>query len=202
MNDIEAREDIQPVRVLFVEDSHRDIELPAAEPRHGGFAVSACRVDSEQELSSALARQEWDLVISDHAKPGFDSARDLELLRRNDDDTLFIIVSGGIDEADAVAAMKAGAQDYIWKNNLARLVPAVRRELRETVLRRERKKTRAFLQRSAAQYRHIIEQCPDAILIESAARVTFANQTAARLLGASIPEQLTDRKLADLVAEG
>lgn len=202
MNDIEAREDIQPVRVLFVEDSPRDVELLAAELRRGGFAVSACRVDSEQELSSALARQEWDLVISDHAMPGFDSFRALELLRRNDDDTPFIIVSGGIDEADAVAAMKAGAQDYLWKNDLARLVPAVRRELRESELRRERKKTRAFLQRSAAQYRHIIELCPDAILIESATRITFANQTAARLLGASIPEQLTGRELADLVAEG
>lgn len=56
MNDIEAREDIQPVRVLFVEDSPPDMELLAAELRRGGFAVSACRVDSEQELSSALAR--------------------------------------------------------------------------------------------------------------------------------------------------
>ena len=134
MSDLEVREDLQPARVLFVEDSPDDMELLVAELRRGGFAVSVCRVDSEQGLSSALARQEWDLVISDHSMPGFDSARALELLRRNDDDTPFIIVSGRIDEADAVAAMKAGAQDYLWKNDLARLVPAVRRELRETVL--------------------------------------------------------------------
>ncbi|MBI2752922.1 MAG: EAL domain-containing protein [Betaproteobacteria bacterium] len=192
-------QDALPVNVLFVEDSPADTELLIRELRDGGFAVSSCRVDTEEDMASALLREAWDVVIADHAMPRFSSARALEVLRRNDDDTPLIIVSGRIDEADAVEAMRAGARDYIWKDNLARLVPAVRRELRAAALRHEGKKTRELLQRSAAQHRHIIDLCPDAILIESGMRLTFANQAAARLLGVSIPEQLVGRNLLDLV---
>jgi len=189
------------LRVLLVEDSPADAELLVRELERGGFAVSAQRVDTEAATAEALAREAWDVVIADHAMPVFSSGRALEVLRRNDDETPFLIVSGRIDEAEAVAAMKAGAQDYVWKNNLARLVPAVRRELREAAMRREQKRTRELLQRSAAQHRRIVELCPDAILVAAGTRITFANQAAARLLGANIPEQLVGRNLLDLVAQ-
>lgn len=192
----------EALRLLLVEDSPADAELLLAELCRGGLTCSSwLRVDTEASMADALARERWDIVLADHAMPSFNSVRALELLRRADDDTPFIIVSGRIDEADAVAAMKAGAQDYIWKNNLARLVPAVRRELREAGLRRERKRTRELLRRSAMQYRKIIDLCPEAILVESGSRVTFANPAAARLLGADVADQLIGRELMTLVAE-
>ena len=188
------------LRVLLVEDSPADADLLLEELRRGGFAPSWRRVDSESAMASALA-EGWDIVISDHAMPAFSSTRALRLLRRNDDDTPFIIVSGRIDEADAVEAMKLGAQDYISKDRLARLVPAVRRELRDAAVRRERNTTRALLQHSGAQYRLILDLCPDAIMIESGMQITFANQAAARLFGANVPDDLVGRQLLALVAE-
>lgn len=99
----------QALRVLLIEDSPGDAELLVRELRQGGFAPSWSRADTEAQMASALSRQQWDIVISDHAMPSFSSAHALEVLRRSDDDTPFIIVSGRIDEAEAVAAMKAGA---------------------------------------------------------------------------------------------
>jgi len=195
-----APHDSGDLRVLLVEDSPADAEIILEELRRGGFAPFWRRVENEAEMTSALAER-WDVVISDHAMPAFSSGQALHLLRRNDDETPFIIVSGRIDEADAVEAMKAGAQDYIWKDHLARLVPAVRRELREADMRRERKTTRALLQRSAAQHRHILDLCPDAILIESQTQIAFANRAAAGLLGANVPDDLLGRSLLTLVAE-
>jgi len=192
----------QALRVLLVEDSPEDAELLLWQLRQGGFAPVLHRIDTEAQMALALARERWDIVIADHAMPSFSSAAALALLRRSDDDTPFIIVSGRIDEADAVDAMKAGAQDYIWKDHLTRLAPAVRRELLEARRRRERRHTRDLLQKSAVQYRHILELCPDAILVASGSTVAFANQAAARLLGANIPDQLVGGRLEDLAAPG
>lgn len=130
----------RPLRVLLVEDSEDDTVLLLRALRTGGFDPAAERVDTAGAMSAALARQTWDVVISDYTMPGFSGSAALKLLQQYELDVPFIIVSGAIGEETAVAAMKAGAHDYVMKRDLARLVPAVERELRDAGVRREHKR--------------------------------------------------------------
>jgi len=129
----------EPLRVLIVEDSPEDADLLALELRRGGYEPACSRVDTPGAMAAALERQPWDLVLSDYSMPAFSLPEALEMLRARGLDVPFVIVSATIGEEAAVAAMKAGAHDYVLKHNLGRLVPAVRRELRESALRQERR---------------------------------------------------------------
>jgi signal transduction histidine kinase len=129
-----------PLLVLMVEDSADDAELVALELRRGGYDARITRVDTKADTEEALASGRWDLVLSDYARPGFSGLAALELVKARGLDVPFLLVSGAIGEEVAVAAMKAGAHDYLLKRNLARLVPAVARELQEAVVRRERRR--------------------------------------------------------------
>lgn len=132
----------RPLRVLFVEDSQLDAELMARALERGGFELTWARVDTAEAMDNALRKQQYcELILCDHAMPRFSAPEALELLKRHGMDVPFIIVSGYIEEETAVAAMKAGAHDYIMKDRLARLVPAVERELRDAEVRRARKKS-------------------------------------------------------------
>ena len=128
-----------PLRVLIVEDQEDDASLMLRELRRAQFDPEFERVETEQELSAALEKGGWDIVLSDHGLPRFNSLQALNMLHESGLDLPFIIVSGSIGEDLAVAAMKSGAHDYIMKNNLARLGPAVEREMREAEVRRARR---------------------------------------------------------------
>ena len=110
------------MRLLIVEDSEDDAKLLVREVRHGGFEPTWERVDTAAALTAALDWGPWDIVISDFTMPGFSGTEALVLLRSRDADLPFIFVSGTIGEELAVAAMKAGAHDYLMKGNFARLV--------------------------------------------------------------------------------
>jgi two-component system cell cycle sensor histidine kinase/response regulator CckA len=127
-----------PLRLLLVEDSEDDAALLLRELRRGGYDVSHERVYTSVALNTALNNQKWDLVISDHSMPHFSGIEALNILRSNGFEIPFIFVSGTIGEETAVAALKDGAQDYLMKTNLKRLIPAVQRELREVKERHER----------------------------------------------------------------
>jgi two-component system, cell cycle sensor histidine kinase and response regulator CckA len=127
-----------PLRLLMIEDSEDDADLLIRELRRGGFNVTYQRVETSEALIAALTNQKWDLVISDHSMPHFSGIAALEILTSTGSDLPFIFVSGTIGEETAVAALKKGAQDYLMKSNLKRLVPAVQRTLREKEERRER----------------------------------------------------------------
>jgi two-component system cell cycle sensor histidine kinase/response regulator CckA len=129
-----------PLRVLVVEDSEDDAALLVRELRRGGYEVSHERVETAPAMTAALDKQEWDLVVSDHSMPHFSGSAALRLLRGKESELPFIFISGTMGEEAAVAALKDGAQDYLMKNNLTRLVPAVQRELREATERREHKR--------------------------------------------------------------
>ena len=129
-----------PLSVLIVEDSEDDALLLLRELKRGGYEPTSERVDTPDAMKAVLDTGTWDIVISDYNMPHFTAPAALKLLQNTGLDLPFIVVSGNISEETAVAAMKSGAHDYIMKGNLARLTPAVERELREAEERRARRR--------------------------------------------------------------
>jgi two-component system, NarL family, sensor histidine kinase UhpB len=179
-----------PLRALLVEDSEDDALLVQRELRRGGYEPVCERVDTAEAMEAALEEGAWDIVISDHSMPAFSSSAALELLRRKGFvDMPFIIVSGRIGEDVAVAAMKAGAHDYIMKDNLARLNTAIERELREAEVRRQRRQTEEELKVSETRFRQMIEQSPLSIQIFSPDGLTLrVNRAWERLWGVTLEQ--------------
>ncbi|MCF6156034.1 MAG: EAL domain-containing protein [Candidatus Brocadia sp.] len=140
----------KPLRVLIVDDSMDDIELMLRELRRGGYEPAFERVETASAMKMMLEKQEWDIVLADHYMPFFSAIGALTQLKLSGLDIPFIIVSGSIGEDLAVSAMKAGAHDYIMKDNLARLVPAIERELIEVEERRKRRQAEEALRKSEA----------------------------------------------------
>jgi signal transduction histidine kinase/FixJ family two-component response regulator len=130
----------KPIRVLIVEDSENDALLLVRELRRGGFEPEFERLDTADSMARALAKHTWDLVIADYIMPHFSGIAALEILKQSGLDIPFIVVSGRIGEDVAVAAMKAGAHDYMMKGNLKRLNPSIERELREVEVRCQRRR--------------------------------------------------------------
>ncbi len=145
------------LRVLIVEDSEDDTLLMLRELQGGGYDLTSERVDTAEAMKAMLVKQEWDLVISDYSMPKFNGLAALELLKKQRLDIPFILVSGTVGEDVAVEAMKAGAHDYIMKDRLMRLVPAIERELREAEVRRERRRAEEALQKAYEELKTVDE---------------------------------------------
>jgi signal transduction histidine kinase len=137
----------------MVEDSEDDAQLLRRELQRQGFEPAVTRVDSGQDLRTALIEHDWDVVISDHNMPGFSGDEALKLVKLFDPDLPFIVVSGTRGEEHAVAAMRAGASDFIVKNRLHRLAPVVERELVASGLRAEQRRIGAALEETQRQLR-------------------------------------------------
>lgn len=144
-----------PLRVLIVEDSEDDAFLLLREMRKGGLAPTAERVQSLAALDEALGSGEWDLVISDYRLPGFNALDVLKHIRGGGHELPVMVVSGVIGEEAAVEAMHAGACDYIMKDRLARLNPALKRELKEVEVRRQRRAAERALRESEEHFRQL-----------------------------------------------
>ena len=129
----------ESLKVLIVEDSEDDAILMVRMLTKGGYDVSYACVDSLEDTRAALVEDVWDIVISDYALPAFNGLAALKLIHELGIDLPFIVVSGAIGEDLAVEAMRAGAHDYLMKDNLTRLIPAIQRELQEARMRHERK---------------------------------------------------------------
>jgi two-component system cell cycle sensor histidine kinase/response regulator CckA len=127
------------LRVLQVEDAESDAALIIRLLEKFGYVVHSERVEDAGQMRQALARQDWDVVVADYQLPQFNAAEALRILRECTVDIPFIVVSGTIGEDRAVEMMRAGAQDYVLKDRIARLAPAVQRETREARSRRERR---------------------------------------------------------------
>ncbi len=128
----------KPLRLLLIEDSELDAELLLRELRGGGYDVTHLRVHTAEAMRAALG-QAWDVVLCDYHMPRFGAMAALSTLKEAGLDIPFIMVSGTIGEDAAVASLKAGAHDFLLKGRLARLIPAIERELREAQIRRERR---------------------------------------------------------------
>jgi len=129
-----------PLHILFVEDVEDDAALVSAHLRRAGYEPVIERVETAQAMAAALAVGQWQVVLSDYSLPGFGAPAALRILQDSGQDLPFIILSGTINEMMAVEALKAGAHDFVVKNNLARLAPAIERELRQARSRQMRQR--------------------------------------------------------------
>ena len=189
-----------PLRVLIIEDSDFDATLILRMLTRGGYDLHHRRVETAPELREAL-QEDWDLVIADYNLPQFSAPDALEIIKEGGRDIPFIIVSGAIGETTAVAAMKAGAHDYLMKDNLARLLPVIDRELREARNRAGRRKTKEQLRESELRYRLLWETATDAVvLFDRQGRIHFANPAVQEVFGYR-PEDLVGRDVFMLQPE-
>ncbi len=136
---------MKSLRTLILEDSPDDAELLLRELRRAGYEIESRQAQSATGMREALTDGPWDVVFSDYSMPSFDAVEALHILKEHDPDLPMIIVSGTIGEETAVEALKAGADDFLVKAKLARLVPALERSLREAATRREQKRLQAQL---------------------------------------------------------
>lgn len=120
----------KPLNVLMIEDSEDDAMLIVHELEHGGYDVCWERLDRAEAIKEALARKEWDVILSDHAMPGICAPEALAIVKQCKVDAPFIIVSGWMTEELAESAKKEGARDFVPKNRLSRLVPVIEKELK------------------------------------------------------------------------
>lgn len=142
----------QPLRVLLIEDSESDAGLIVRHLENAGYDVHANCVQTAEALRAALASPAYDAIIADYHLPQFDAPAALAIVREIGHDIPFLVVSGTMGEERAVAMMKAGAQDYLMKSNLARLAPAMAREIQDALARRELRRAEVERQRLEEQF--------------------------------------------------
>jgi sigma-B regulation protein RsbU (phosphoserine phosphatase) len=190
----------QPLRVLLIEDSEFDATLLYRLLSKAGYELYHERIETAAEMHEALNRP-WDLVIADYNLPQFSAPDALEILKSTGRDIPFIIVSGAIGETTAVAAMKAGASDYLMKDNLTRLLPVVERELREAENRKGKRQTKEALRESEIRYRLLWETATDAvILFDHEGHIHFANPAVQEVFGYK-PAELVGKSIFTLQPE-
>ncbi|MBI1728374.1 MAG: PAS domain S-box protein [Candidatus Rokubacteria bacterium] len=198
-----------PLRILMVEDIPTDAELNASELRRIGLSFEWRRVETREELLSALEDLHPDIVLCDYSLPGFSAPEALGLLRERAPDLPVVIVTGTQDEETAVECMRMGAWDYVLKEHLVRLGPAVHRALERAGVVRTRKRAEEELRSSEARFRLLIESIPDALVVsDREGRIQMVNARAEAMFGytrhelightveALIPEVLRGRHLS------
>ncbi len=187
------------LRILIVNDVP-DAALEIVRELRREFSPSWEQVATAEEMETALDKGGWHLVLSDYLLPKFSGLHALRILQRRGIDLPFIMVSGQAGEDAAVEAMRAGAHDYLIKDRLARLIPAIKRELSEAVVRRERMEAEAALTATEARFQSLVEQSLVGIFMLQEDVFTYVNPKFAQIFGYR-PEQLIEaRSLLDLVA--
>ncbi len=156
------------IRILIIDDSEDDALLEVNQIKKSGYEVYFQCIDTANEMVEALQEEKWDIILADYSMPKFNGIEALELLKKSKLDIPFIIISGTIGEELAVEAMRAGAHDYIMKNNLKRLLPAVEREIQEAALRAERtllEQKKKLAEERLKVFSHAVEQSPVMIIL-------------------------------------
>ena len=188
---------VTPLHVLLVEDNEDDAFLLTRYFERAGLHPQVKRVETAQAMLAELSRQDiqWDVVLADYNLPTFSTPAALRVLKGLGLDLPFIMMSGAVSEETAVDAMRAGAHDYISKQNLARLVPAIERELREARARRVKRDTEEALRASEERFRRLVKAMPVGLIVlepgatmDTLGTVRYANITIERLLGYSEQE--------------
>jgi PAS domain S-box-containing protein len=174
----------KPLRLLQVEDSESDAALIVRLLERSGYDVDSQRAEDAGQMRAALAGRAWDVIIADYRLPQFDARAALDVLHESGKDIPFIVVSATIGEDVAVEMMRSGAQDYLIKGKLARLAPAVEREIREARTRRERKRAEEALQESEARFRQLANAMPQIVWTAAPdGKLDYYNERCSRLIG-------------------
>ncbi|HLO13926.1 MAG TPA: response regulator [Anaerolineales bacterium] len=176
------------LRVLVVEDSKEDTELILREIQRGGYTVEFERVETKSAMEEALANRSWDVILSDYSMPRFSAMAALATLMSTGLDIPFLVISGVIGEETAVSALKAGAHDFLVKGKLARLVPAIERELRDAEIRRSHREVEL-------RYKLLVEHLPIIAYVSPANEVnntTYVNPQIQGIMGFTPEEWLAD----------
>ena len=176
------------LRLLVVEDSEDDAELILREIRRGGYVIESERVDTKSDMQQALARGSWDIILSDYSMPRFSAMAALGALKESGLDIPFLVISGTIGEETAVTALKAGAHDFLLKGKLARLIPAIERELRDAETRRSRRE-------AELRYKLLVEQLPIIVYVNPVDKMSstiYVSPQIQTILGYMPDEWLSD----------
>jgi PAS domain S-box-containing protein len=189
------------LNVLLVEDNTDDAFLLERHLRRHGFSPQITRVETASEMQAALdSGSDPEVVLADYNLPRFSGPAALQLLKKSDLDIPFIMMSGAVSEETAVDSMRAGAHDYVSKQNLTRLVPALERELKEASGRRNKLAAEEALRASEARFHRLVEAMPLGLLIsEASGRVFYANQAVERLLGCTDDDIVSGTLTLDLL---
>src|SRR6266498_2536184 len=174
--------------ILVVEDSNDDAQLIIHEVQRGGYTVEYEIVETKTAMEAALARRSWDVILSDYSMPRFSAMGALTTLRASGLDIPFIVISGTIGEETAVTALKAGANDFLLKGKLARLIPAIERELRDAETRRSRHE-------AELRYKLLVEQLPIIVYVnplDKMSSTTYVSPQIQTMLGYMPEEWLSD----------
>jgi two-component system response regulator len=179
------------IRVLQIEDSPDDAELMLRLLKKAGFLVYSERIETAAEMRRLLARQQWDVIVADYRLPNFDAPAALSVLQETGKDIPFIVVSGAIGEDVAVEMMRSGAHDYLLKDRLERLAPAVEREIHAARIRRQHRQAQEDRSAAHSELAAISSNAPVMLLVANAElRVEKLNNMAARLSGRPVHELL------------
>lgn len=187
------------LHVLLIDDSPEDADLVILELKKEFDPVHA-RVDKGPALEAALKEKTWDIIIADFVMPQFSGLAALKMVQQHDLDTPFVIISGNVGEEVAVEAMKAGAHDYLIKNKLTRLIPAVKREIREAAIRHQRRQTEDALHSSQLMFQSLVEQSLVGIYICQNGLFIYANPKCGEIFGYHQKEMIAGKAFSDLVA--
>ena len=174
----------QDLHVLIVEDNEEDYELILLELQHTSYRIRSTRIETQPALVQNLNKGIWDVIICDNTLPHFSGDAALHITRKMDKETPFIIVSATIGEEAAVNAMRSGANDYILKDNLKRLAPAVEREVREAKFRLKQKQNEKRIVLTELRYQFLAESIRDVFFaLDFDLHITYWNEAASKEFG-------------------
>ena len=172
------------IHILLLEDSPIDAELTSAFLSRGELDYTLERVDDREHFLAAVQQRRFDLILADYALPTFDGLSALELARKHAPETPFIFVSGTLGEDIAIRSLQQGATDYVLKQKLERLAPAVIRALREAKERSERRRTQKELRESDQRFRQLANAIEQLIwTTDNNGRLTYCNRRYLDYLG-------------------
>ena len=197
MTVIEQGTQIRRVRILYLEDSETDSILVNRELKKAGFDADIVRVDNKTDFIGQLEEPGWEIILSDFALPQFDGLEALEIVNRKradksiDSTIPFIVISGRIGEEAAVEVMRAGADDYVMKDNIKRLPPVLNRELDERAVRIQERAAKVQLRRSEDRYQTLIDLLPHGVVeLTPGGVVTFVNRACTIMTGFAAEEMI------------
>ena len=201
---------MKKLRILILEDSAADAELAMDELQEAGIAFVSEIVERRDAFIKALEEFSPDIILSDYSLPSFDGLSALEIARAKSPDTPFIFVSGAMGEETAIEFLQKGATDYVLKNRLSRLGPAVSRALHEAEVKRERRRAEEELREASFYARSLIEASIDPLVtIDAGGRIADVNQATEtitgfsreQLIGSSFPDYFTEPEKAQKAYE-